>query len=146
MLAEVFAPYPQASERVDMDGPLVPLHPSQAVAISMACHELATNAVKYGALQGQNGRVSVTWNLAHNGKGERFLTLLWREAGGPPVHPPKREGFGSKMIRRTFLSESGGRAEVSYAPDGAQCVLVLQLKDTDETAVNVVDARETAKS
>lgn len=136
LLEEVFAPYPQAREHVNVDGPIVRLHPSQAVAISMACHELATNAVKHGALKGQGGRLSVSWNLAHNGAGERFLTLLWKEEGGPTVSPPVRTGFGTKMIQRTFAE---GRADVQYPPEGVQCVLVLQLRDDDQVSLGEAD-------
>jgi PAS domain S-box-containing protein len=144
LLREVFAPYPQSQDRIHTAGPLVYLHPSQAVSIAMACHELATNAVKYGALQGLAGRVRVSWNLAHNGPGERFLTLVWREEGGPPVSPPVRTGFGSKMIRQTFAG--GGRAEVTYPPEGVQAVLVLQLRDDDAASICNVDVREATES
>lgn len=118
-----------------MAGPSVRLHPSQAVSVSLAFHELATNAVKYGALGVDSGRVEIRWNLAHNGRGERFLTMLWRERDGPAVTPPDRTGFGSKLIRQTFSNEAGSRAEITFDPEGVCCVMVLPLRDRPGMAV-----------
>jgi PAS domain S-box-containing protein len=131
LICEVLAPYEGEPSPIHLDGPTVRLHPSQAVGVSLACHELATNAAKYGALSVPHGQVQIGWNVAHNGRGERFLTLLWAEQGGPPVQPPTRRGFGTKLIAHTFSSESGSRAEVSFPPDGARCVMVLALRDDD---------------
>ena len=132
LLSEVLAPYERDPSPIHLEGPPVRLHPSQAVSVSLACHELATNAAKYGALSTPGGRVEVSWNLAHNGEGARFLTLLWTESGGPAVAPPTREGFGARLIRQTFAAEKGGRAQVQFLPEGAHCSLLLALKDEDE--------------
>ncbi|MFN3667860.1 MAG: sensor histidine kinase [Brevundimonas sp.] len=132
LISEVLAPYQGAPSLIELTGPEVRLHPSQAVAVSLACHELATNAAKYGALSGPGGQIRLDWNLAHSGAGERFMTLLWQEAGGPPVTPPARTGFGTKLIRQTFAGESGGRAEIAYPREGVQCVMVLPLRDEPE--------------
>lgn len=132
LICEVLAPYEGEPSQLSLDGPGVRLHPSQAVGVSLACHELATNAAKYGALSVSGGRVQVSWNVAHNGHGERFLTLLWAERGGPLVEPPTRTGFGTKLIAHTFSNESGSRAEISFPPEGARCVLVLALRDDDQ--------------
>lgn len=131
LICEVLAPHEGEPSPIRLQGPAVRLHPSQAVSISLVCHELATNAAKYGALSAPGGHVEVKWNLAHNGQGRRFLTLLWREAGGPVVAPPKREGFGARLIRQTFAREQGGRAQVEFSPEGACCSLFLPLKDAE---------------
>lgn len=133
LICEVMAPHEREPSPIQFRGPPVRLHPSQAVSVSLACHELATNAVKYGALSVPGGKVNIDWNLAHNGSGERFLTLLWTESGGPPVEPPKRQGFGTRLIRRSFESEAGSRAEVHFPPHGVHCSLFLPLRD-EETA------------
>ncbi|MFN3816336.1 sensor histidine kinase [Brevundimonas sp.] len=131
LICEVLAPYERDPSPIRMEGPPVRLHPSQAVSVSLACHELATNAAKYGALSTPDGRVAVDWNLAHNGEGQRFLTLLWRESGGPAVVPPTREGFGARLIRQTFAAEHGGRAHIQFPPEGAHCSLLLALMDEE---------------
>lgn len=129
LIREVLAPYERDPSPVELTGPTVRLHPSQAVAVSLACHELATNAAKFGALSALHGHVKIAWNLAHNGSGERFMSLLWQEVGGPPVAAPQRTGFGTKLIRQTFAGEDGGRAEISYPREGVQCAMVLPLRD-----------------
>jgi two-component sensor histidine kinase len=116
-----------------VDGPPVRLSPQQAVALALALHELATNAVKYGALSQPAGRIAITWNIAQDGAGRRFLNLLWAESGGPPVCKPERTGFGTRLIARSFGRESGGRARLTYAPDGVRCVIELPLSSPDET-------------
>ncbi|MFN3537049.1 MAG: sensor histidine kinase [Brevundimonas sp.] len=135
LICEVLAPYERTPSPIRLEGPPVRLHPSQAVSVSLACHELATNAAKYGALSTPDGRVQLDWNLAHNGDGQRFLTLLWRESGGPLVVPPTREGFGARLIRQTFEAEQGGRAQIQFPPGGAHCSLLLALKDEEDEEV-----------
>lgn len=143
LLCEVLAPHERKPSPIRLQGPSVRLHPSQAVSVSLACHELATNAAKYGALSVSTGKVTVDWNLAHNGAGDRFLTLLWSESGGPLVMPPKRQGFGTRLIRRTFENEAGSRAELQFPPHGVHCSLFLPLKDEDSagTQAGPADAR-----
>ena len=108
----------QQSNRFELEGPEVRLSPKTAVSLSMALHELATNAVKYGALSGETGEVSVSWF-----KQGRRLHLTWRESGGPPVTPPTRKGFGSRLIEKGLATELGGSARVTYHPQGVECVL-----------------------
>lgn len=118
--------------RFEIDGPLVWLSPQQAVAMALALHELATNALKYGALSTEAGQVQIAWNLAHNQLGARQISLLWRELGGPPVTPPDHTGFGTRLIARTFGQESGGEARIDYLPQGVQCVMQLPLSVSGE--------------
>ena len=118
--------------RFRIDGPLVWLSPQQAVAMALALHELATNALKYGALSAASGQVEIAWNLSHNQLGARQISLLWRELGGPLVTPPARTGFGTRLIARTFGQESGGQARIDYLPQGVQCAMQLPLSVSGE--------------
>lgn len=100
-----------------IDGPEVWLPPR--LALTMALHELATNAVKYGALSRDGGRVALTWEMVVR-SGPALLKLTWEESGGPSVTPPTRGGFGSKLIERALASEMGGQAELDYCPSGVR--------------------------
>ncbi|PIK69208.1 histidine kinase, partial [Methylobacterium frigidaeris] len=104
----VMAPHIDAvAGRVVAAGPSVSLGPRSVLTLSLMLHELATNAAKYGALSSPAGRVAVTWDLA--GDAEAVLRLCWRESGGPPVVPPTRGGFGSRLIERSLVHSFGGR-------------------------------------
>jgi len=132
LVADVARPYERDPSPFEFEGPQVRLHPSQAVTLSLALHELATNAVKYGALSVAQGRVHLSWNIAHNGSGDRYLTLLWKESDGPPVAEPTRSGFGSRLLRQTFSDQEGGRARLTFSPEGVSCVMSLRLIDVDQ--------------
>jgi PAS domain S-box-containing protein len=99
-------------DRIIFEGPQVMLSPQQALAISMALHELATNAVKYGALCVPEGHVTLCWTA------DEMLTIIWREHGGPPVEAPRRKGFGTRLLARALQSEPEGQTEISFRPDG----------------------------
>jgi two-component sensor histidine kinase len=83
----------------------------------MILQELATNAVKYGALSNDSGRVQIDWSV-DVGDGFSTLRFFWSEKGGPRVQAPQRRGFGTTLIERTFGYEEGGRADLKYLPDG----------------------------
>jgi PAS domain S-box-containing protein len=123
-----------APARFRVEGPPVRLSPQQAVSLSLALHELATNALKYGSLSVETGRVEVTWNFAIDGDGRRYMNLLWLESGGPPVRPPQRTGFGTRLIARTF-SANDGRATMDYRPEGLRCVIELPLSSPEEVPI-----------
>ena len=114
-------------ERVDVSGPPVSLSPSASVMMSLAIHELSTNAFKYGALSVSEGTVAVTWELCTDGS-KRF-NLRWQEFGGPPVVAPETSGFGDKILGRAMQSETGGRTRLCYDPDG----LVYELTEAAST-------------
>lgn len=107
-------PFSVVDGRVIVAGPDVRLTPRQAVALSIALHELATNAAKYGALSNEHGRVNVEWGVDEAG-----LKLTWRETGGPPVSPPTRTGFGTRLIERSLAHDLGGAAQIRYLESGA---------------------------
>jgi PAS domain S-box-containing protein len=111
--------------RVTLAGQHVLLQPKQTLAIGMALHELYTNAVKYGALAGANGRVSLTWTVS--GAKERHLNLIWQEECDGEIQPPVRRGFGSRLIASVVEHDLGGSAKVEFRPRGLSCVLDVPL-------------------
>ena len=113
---------PDRRLRISLRGPAVRLNPKAAVAISMAFNELATNAVRYGALSDGAGRVAIDWSVTERDGGQR-LRLSWTERGGPPVAPPTRKGFGSRLIERGLPGELNGTVSLAFPPDGVVCVI-----------------------
>ncbi|HKY80063.1 MAG TPA: sensor histidine kinase [Sphingobium sp.] len=97
-------------------GPALHLQPRAAQSLSMAFHELATNALKYGALSNANGIVSVRWWGQDTDSGG--IRFEWREHGGPPVREPTRSGFGSDLIHTCLAAAAGGRPHARFSPDG----------------------------
>ncbi|MBU1347759.1 MAG: PAS domain-containing protein [Alphaproteobacteria bacterium] len=102
--------------RIVLNGPSLALGPASALSFGMIFHELATNAAKYGALSGPEGRVFVDWAIAD--QTDRVLTITWRELGGPAVTPPTRRGFGSRLIERNVRHDLAGEVKLSYLSDG----------------------------
>jgi two-component sensor histidine kinase len=109
-------------KRIHVEGPWVSLPPRMALALSMALQELATNAVKYGALSNGVGRIWVRWEIAEADGGER-LRLLWEEAKGPPVEEPSRRGFGTRLIERSLAQDLDGEVRIEFAPGGLVCTV-----------------------
>ena len=109
-------PHAGDGNRFRLRGPDIPVSPRASLSFSMALHELATNAAKYGALSCPDGRVDITWRIAPSA--EDALELAWEETGGPPVTEPTRKGFGSRMIESVVTAELGAVASVRYAPTG----------------------------
>jgi PAS domain S-box-containing protein len=104
-------------QRYDVQGDAIFIAPRAALAISLALHELSTNALKYGALSSENGRVEISWALGET------LRLQWKERDGPPVRRPEKRGFGSRLIERALEADLGGRARLHFEPDGLCCVI-----------------------
>lgn len=123
--SQAVAPYVgrRGEERIVISGPPLNLKPKTAIALSLAIHELATNAVKYGALSLPSGRVSIDWTTEDQGQ----LTMIWRERGGPPVVAPARTGFGARLIERGLAVELNGRARIDYRPTGVVCTIEAML-------------------
>jgi PAS domain S-box-containing protein len=122
----------QAAQRLRLDGPTVALPPSVAVTLSLALHELGTNASKYGALSLPAGHVDVTWSLT--GPRRSRLKLRWEEIDGPPVLPPRRRGFGTRLLQRALSAELGGSARLEFAPAGVICELECEVGPQAEAA------------
>jgi PAS domain S-box-containing protein len=113
-------------DRISVRGPDVLLDPKAAVALTLALHELTTNAVKYGALTSEHGAVSIFWTTSTDVQGHR-LRLIWIESGGPAVSAPSRRGFGSTLIERALSHELGGEAALEFASTGVVCKIDVPL-------------------
>jgi two-component sensor histidine kinase len=109
--------------RVHTTGPSLRLAPRSALTVSMALHELATNAAKYGALSNERGQIFIDWTTTDV---PNQLRLTWREIGGPQVAKPERSGFGSKLIE-SGTDQIGGRAVLEYKSSGLICTLECPL-------------------
>lgn len=111
---------------VTMEGPEITLSPNATICFAMALHELATNAVKYGALSVPDGNVSLGWHVDKNGGGKR-LVLQWVENGGPPVSPPTRTGFGTRMLTQGVAHELHGDVALDYRSEGVVCTMEMPM-------------------
>ncbi|MBA1155672.1 sensor histidine kinase [Microvirga mediterraneensis] len=122
IVREAMAPYRHEREnRVNVQGPPVRLAPRMALATAMALQELATNAVKYGALSNPTGTLGIRWQVI--GTDTPRLHLVWSEEGGPPVQAPRRRGFGTRLIERSLASDLNGQADISFTPEGVICTV-----------------------
>ncbi|WP_230532403.1 sensor histidine kinase [Microvirga roseola] len=123
VVREALAPYQTYGEnRLHIKGRDLRLTPRMALALAMALQELATNAVKYGALSNKTGTIEVSWTV-QNGAAPPRLVLTWTETGGPPVVAPRRRGFGFRMIERSLAQDLDGRVEIAFAPTGVICTV-----------------------
>lgn len=104
------------------DGPEIDLRPQASLALAMILHELATNAVKYGALSVPVGLVSIAWRIDPVGK-EQTITIEWTERDGPVVETPSRRGQGTRFIERSIAYELKGKASVAFARGGLRATL-----------------------
>jgi two-component sensor histidine kinase len=124
LILEEMAPYHgDGQQRVTAIGPSLVLVPEQAQLVAMAVHELATNAAKYGSLSVETGRVDVSWSAS-----EGVLSLIWRESLGPKVVPPRKTGFGTRIIS-SLGSGRRGRTEFDWRPSGLTFTLEMRLQD-----------------
>ena len=128
LVVEEVAPYRGSDRsRVRTDGPAVTLAPERAQSLALALHELATNSVKYGALSVAEGMLAVEWSVEDN-----VMTMVWTEAGGPPVHPPTSHGFGTKIMNAGIKHQIGGDVAFDWRPTGLQCTLRIPLERVDK--------------
>jgi PAS domain S-box-containing protein len=116
LICDTFTAVRSDDERLDLHGPDLMLPPKVAVSLAMAIHELATNALKYGSLSTETGKVTIRWSTEN----ER-LKVEWKEQGGPVVPIPTNRGFGTRMIERGLAAELGGKVRIHYEPDGVRC-------------------------
>jgi two-component system, chemotaxis family, CheB/CheR fusion protein len=128
IVSETVEPHSGGTKCFRIEGPHLWLKPSAALSIAMALHELSTNAAKYGALTTEDGQVDLTWQLVGDGK-DRRLSLRWTESRGPPVTPPTRKGFGSRLVQRVLAAELGGKVCVDYETSGVVCTIDAPMPD-----------------
>lgn len=125
LIHEALAPFRGAegmAERFAIEGENIRLAPKAALALGIAFNELATNAVKYGALSNESGTISISWKIEQKPDQKR-LCLHWREKDGPPVTPPTRKGFGSRVIEQGLAHELDGKVSLEYSPGGIVCTI-----------------------
>jgi PAS domain S-box-containing protein len=117
-----------AGQRAELSGPAVALPPTAAQSVAMAAHELATNAVKHGALSTPEGSLSVTWLVTGAREGTPQLRLVWHETGGPAMAGrPQRRGFGSRVLQATIRGQLGGSVAQDWSATGLVCTLEIPL-------------------
>jgi two-component sensor histidine kinase len=124
------APY---GDRTKFDGIDLIVSAQHAQNFSLALHELATNAAKYGALSNENGRVTVSWTITAEERSNK-LTFKWQETGGPPVTAPEQSGFGTSLLRAMFAN-----ARFDYAVDGLGCEIEVLLEDKKPGTVRAAE-------
>ena len=121
LVTQELAPYRRGDgTRVNIEGPNLLLEPNAAQTIAVVCHELATNAAKYGALSVADGRIAVAWTSTSDGR----LVLRWNETGGPPVTKPTREGFGTRVVGK-MVQQSKGEVRFDWRPEGLVCEVAM---------------------
>lgn len=119
------------------------LPPRLATVMAMALHELATNALKHGALSVPSGHISVRWETMRLPDVPRpMLRLVWHESGGPSVRPPTTHGFGLELIKGGLSYESHGRVDIAFDASGLRCEIHVGLDDPDPTPAHQVIARQ----
>lgn len=121
-VASALIPHGDTS-RFRIEGPEIELNARQALSMSLAVHELATNAIKYGALHNSDGMISISWGFSDKPDEPPSFEWTWRESGGPLVASPERKGFGSKLITRALPSDFAGKVSILYEPTGVVCHL-----------------------
>lgn len=125
LIDDELAPYRiSGAAKTEVAGPPISLQPATAQILALALHELATNAVKYGALSSTSGAVKVSWELSSG-----TLNLQWTETGGPPTEPPSSRGFGTKLITATCETQLGGQAKFEWPAEGLHCTLSVPISD-----------------
>ncbi len=108
----------------NISGSRLPIGSNRAIALTMALHELATNAAKYGALSSEEGDVDVAWQVDSEDQNFRFV---WQESGGPRIANPTRKGFGSKMMEQAVCGYFGGSSKMDYDESGSRFEMISPL-------------------
>jgi two-component system CheB/CheR fusion protein len=121
---------PFGAQNFRISGPELTLPAEVGLSLAMVIFELATNAMKYGALSSPDGQVELVWAQASGtgpGPGGKVLKLEWKESGGPPVAEPRRKGFGLFLLEGEIGYRLGGKVETSFRPEGLQVRLSIPL-------------------
>lgn len=114
------------AERVVIKGENIRFPPASALALGIVFNELATNAVKYGALSNEAGSILIDWTRASTPAGARLI-LHWQEKDGPRLSTPSRAGFGSRVIERSLADELRGTVNLEFRSDGVVCAMTIPI-------------------
>jgi two-component sensor histidine kinase len=128
LFESTFAPHRNLHSRVKLQGDDKVISSRDAISISLALHELVTNAVKYGALANDVGKIIVDWTIESHISVPK-IHFEWLEVDGPTVAEPKRSGFGSRLLK-SLAAQSGAAYSSAYPPTGFNCKLTLPLEAT----------------
>jgi two-component system CheB/CheR fusion protein len=126
VVEELLSYHAREGEQLRVSGPAVRFQPKAGETFALAIHELATNAIKYGALTRTAGRVDVSWRL-NDETAPTELVFDWRERGGPPVTPPQRRGFGTELLERTLTFELKSKTTLAFDAAGVHCIIAIPL-------------------
>lgn len=113
------------TSRFTISGANIRLSPKAVLVLNIVLHELATNALKHGALSSDDGSILIEWHIEQQAQGNRRLLLSWKEKDGPRVSPPARAGFGSQVIEHGIAYELQGTASLRYPTDGLLCTIEI---------------------
>jgi two-component sensor histidine kinase len=125
LVRATLSPFMEEQPRFDFSGPELHLSEETGSTLGLALHELATNALKYGALTRESGRVSVSWSRTPFDAEAERVEIVWQEHGGPPPTRPEKEGFGTRLIRSVAARERDGEVQISYDPAGFSCCIAF---------------------
>jgi two-component system CheB/CheR fusion protein len=132
----------EGRSNIVLEGPDIFLRPKGVLAFGMVVHELATNAIKFGALSYAEGHVAVTWRIDESCEASR-LVLQWREMNGPKVSAPARPGLGLLLIERSLAHEMNGKAIINFPAEGLEAQLTMPF---DSLVVALSSVRSAAAS
>lgn len=119
--------------RWELSGGSVRIAPNETIALSMAFHELVTNAAKHGALSTAGGRIELSWAVADAGDGRRMLHLEWVERDGPTVEKPARRGFGSRLLNEGLSYELDAKVALDFDPKGVRCIIDVPIDPVENS-------------
>jgi two-component system CheB/CheR fusion protein len=119
--------------RLQMEGPPVTLAPEIATPFGLVLHELATNAVKHGALAAEKGTIALKWEVLERNS-EHVVRIIWQEKGGPQVREPKKTSFGTRLIKQGI---PGATVEYAFEPAGVRCIIEFPLRGTEQDGEGV---------
>ena len=130
---------------VFIEGPQLKLSPKAAEQIGLALHELATNAVKYGALSVPAGKVTIRWSFETDEKHDSLLRIIWKEIGGPRVEEPRRQGFGDIVLTKVVPVSLRGTALLEFEPEGLKWVVLAPSSSVVASAITVLERGGSAR-
>lgn len=121
------------SHRISTRGDDIILDARTCQPITMALHELATNAAKYGSLSTPEGTISIEWRLDP----KQQLHLSWIESGGPPITDPPQPGFGTSLIRGVIEHELAGSVGIEYPQEGLSCTMIIPMESQSLNVIQI---------